>query len=78
MDKFSSRVHKKSALLTWQHIASFPPSLPVVYLENSTRKRNQQLDAFFLELVNCERKRSNSERDLELELYRNGNSGGGA
>ena len=24
------------------------------------------------------RKRSNSERDLELELYRNGNSGGGA
>ena len=31
MDEFSPRARRRSALLTWQHIASLPPSLPVVY-----------------------------------------------
>ncbi|ERN18702.1 hypothetical protein AMTR_s00065p00210150 [Amborella trichopoda] len=31
MDEFSARARRRSALLTWQHIASLPPNLPVVY-----------------------------------------------
>lgn len=31
MDELSARARRRSALLTWQHIASLPPSLPVVY-----------------------------------------------
>ncbi|KAF9662744.1 hypothetical protein SADUNF_Sadunf18G0086100 [Salix dunnii] len=31
MDEFSPRARRRSALLTWQHIASLPPSLPVLY-----------------------------------------------
>ncbi|KAG6627997.1 hypothetical protein CIPAW_15G168700 [Carya illinoinensis] len=31
IDEFSPRARRRSALLAWQHIASLPPSLPVVY-----------------------------------------------
>ncbi|XP_042961771.1 uncharacterized protein LOC122296273 isoform X2 [Carya illinoinensis] len=40
IDEFSPRARRRSALLAWQHIASLPPSLPVVYCGGfNTQKR---------------------------------------
>ncbi|GAB2216346.1 hypothetical protein Droror1_Dr00024118 [Drosera rotundifolia] len=41
MDEHSHRARRRSALLTWQHIASLPPTLPVVYCgEFNTQKES--------------------------------------
>ncbi|RDY09772.1 hypothetical protein CR513_05812, partial [Mucuna pruriens] len=48
MDKFSSRARRKSALLTWQHIASLPPSLPVVYCGGFNTQKESTTGRFLL------------------------------
>ncbi|KAK7304812.1 hypothetical protein VNO77_42701 [Canavalia gladiata] len=48
MDEFSSRARRKSALLTWQHIASLPPSLPVVYCGGFNTQKESTTGRFLL------------------------------
>ncbi|TKY73122.1 Endonuclease/exonuclease/phosphatase protein [Spatholobus suberectus] len=48
MDKFSSRARRKSALLTWQHIASLPPSLSVVYCGGFNTQKESTTGRFLL------------------------------
>lgn len=48
MDEFSPRSRRRSALLTWQHIASLPPSLPVVYCGGFNTRKESTTGRFLL------------------------------
>ncbi|GMY35621.1 early nodulin-12a [Fagus crenata] len=48
MDEFSPRARRRSALLTWQHIASLPPSLPVVYCGGFNTPKESTTGRFLL------------------------------
>lgn len=48
MDEFSPRARRRSALLTWQHIASLPPSLPVVYCGGFNAQKESTTGRFLL------------------------------
>ncbi|XWS72636.1 hypothetical protein CRYUN_Cryun02cG0057100 [Craigia yunnanensis] len=48
MDEFSPRARRRSALLTWQHIASLPPSLPVVYCGGFNTQKESMTGRFLL------------------------------
>jgi hypothetical protein len=48
MDEFSPRARRRSALLTWQHIASLPPSLPVVYCGGFNTHKESTTGRFLL------------------------------
>ncbi|GMH30656.1 hypothetical protein Nepgr_032499 [Nepenthes gracilis] len=48
MDEFSHRARRRSALLTWQHIASLPPSLPVVYCGGFNTQKESTTGRFLL------------------------------
>ncbi|KAI3811323.1 hypothetical protein L1987_21044 [Smallanthus sonchifolius] len=45
---FSPRARRRSALLTWQHIASLPPSLPVVYCGGFNTQKESTTGRFLL------------------------------
>uniref|UniRef100_A0A7C9E7H0 Endonuclease/exonuclease/phosphatase domain-containing protein n=2 Tax=Opuntia streptacantha TaxID=393608 RepID=A0A7C9E7H0_OPUST len=48
MDEFSARARRRSALLTWQHIASLPPNLPVVYCGGFNTQKESTTGRFLL------------------------------
>ena len=48
MDQFSPRACRRSALLTWQHIVSLPPSLPVVYCGGFNTPKESTIGHFLL------------------------------
>lgn len=48
MDKLSPRARRRSALLTWQHIASLPPTLPVVYCGGFNTHKESTTGRFLL------------------------------
>ncbi|GAB2289103.1 hypothetical protein Dimus_023405 [Dionaea muscipula] len=48
MDQHSPRARRRSALLTWQHIASLPPSLPVVYCGGFNTQKESTTGRFLL------------------------------
>ncbi|CAN0838373.1 hypothetical protein LINGRAHAP2_LOCUS2123 [Linum grandiflorum] len=48
MDESSPRARRRSALLTWQHIASLPPSLPVVYCGGFNTQKESTTGRFLL------------------------------
>ncbi|CAA7408088.1 unnamed protein product [Spirodela intermedia] len=48
MDEFSPRARRRSALLTWQHIASLPPNLPVVYCGGFNTQKESTTGRFLL------------------------------
>ncbi|CAO2820450.1 unnamed protein product [Amaranthus hypochondriacus] len=48
MDEFSPRARRRGALLTWQHIASLPPSLPVVYSGGFNTQKESTTGRFLL------------------------------
>eukprot|EP01018_Ginkgo_biloba_P014138 Gb_36899 [translate_table: standard] len=48
MDEASSRARRRGALLTWQHIASLPPSLPVVYCGGFNTQKESTAGRFLL------------------------------
>lgn len=48
MDEFSPRARRRGALLTWQHIASLPPSLPVLYCGGFNTKKESTTGRFLL------------------------------
>ncbi|KAB5514503.1 hypothetical protein DKX38_028409 [Salix brachista] len=48
MDEFSPRARRRSALLTWQHIASLPPSLPVLYCGGFNTQKESTTGRFLL------------------------------
>ncbi|XP_019463222.1 PREDICTED: uncharacterized protein LOC109362102 isoform X2 [Lupinus angustifolius] len=48
MDAFIPRARRRSALLTWQHIASLPPSLPVVYCGGFNTQKESTTGRFLL------------------------------
>ncbi|PKI52351.1 hypothetical protein CRG98_027277 [Punica granatum] len=48
MDEYSARARRRSALLTWQHIASLPPSLPVVYCGGFNTQKESTTGRFLL------------------------------
>ncbi|GMN57008.1 hypothetical protein TIFTF001_026117, partial [Ficus carica] len=48
MDEISPRARRRSALLTWQHIASLPPSLPVVYCGGFNTQKESTTGRFLL------------------------------
>ncbi|KVI11703.1 hypothetical protein Ccrd_009884 [Cynara cardunculus var. scolymus] len=48
MDEFSPRARRRSALLTWQHIASLPPSLPVAYCGGFNTQKESTTGRFLL------------------------------
>lgn len=48
MDDFSPRARRRGALLTWQHIASLPPSLPVVYCGGFNTQKETTTGRFLL------------------------------
>ncbi|GAB2244272.1 hypothetical protein Droror1_Dr00024400 [Drosera rotundifolia] len=48
MDEHSRRARRRSALLTWQHIASLPPSLPVVYSGGFNTQKESTTGRFLL------------------------------
>lgn len=48
MDELSPRARRRSALLTWQHIASLPPSLPVVYCGGFNTQKESMTGRFLL------------------------------
>ncbi|GLT25372.1 hypothetical protein SLA2020_005040 [Shorea laevis] len=48
MDELSPRARRRSALLTWQHIASLPPSLPVVYCGGFNTEKESTTGRFLL------------------------------
>lgn len=48
LDEFSPRARRRSALLTWQHIASLPPSLPVVYCGGFNTQKESTTGRFLL------------------------------
>lgn len=48
MDEFTARARRRSALLTWQHIASLPPSLPVIYCGGFNTQKESTTGRFLL------------------------------
>ena len=48
LDEFSPRARRRSALLTWQHIASLPPNLPVVYCGGFNTQKESTTGRFLL------------------------------
>lgn len=48
MDEFSPRARRRSALLTWQHIASLPPTLPVIYCGGFNTQKESTTGRFLL------------------------------
>lgn len=48
LDEFSPRARRRSALLTWQHIASLPPSLPVIYCGGFNTQKESTTGRFLL------------------------------
>ncbi|KAI6680487.1 hypothetical protein NL676_034368 [Syzygium grande] len=48
MDELSPRARRRGALLTWQHIASLPPSLPVVYSGGFNTQKESTTGRFLL------------------------------
>ncbi|KAL2929958.1 Phosphoenolpyruvate carboxylase [Bienertia sinuspersici] len=48
MDEFSPRSRRRGALLTWQHIASLPPSLPVAYCGGFNTQKESTTGRFLL------------------------------
>ncbi|KAJ6828904.1 uncharacterized protein M6B38_358860 [Iris pallida] len=48
LDKFSARARRRSALLTWNHIASLPPNLPVVYCGGFNTQKESTTGRFLL------------------------------
>ncbi|KAA8522865.1 hypothetical protein F0562_009288 [Nyssa sinensis] len=48
LDEFSPHARRRSALLTWQHIASLPPSLPVVYCGGFNTQKESTTGRFLL------------------------------
>lgn len=48
MDESSPRARRRGALLTWQHIASLPPSLPVVYCGGFNTQKESTTGRFLL------------------------------
>lgn len=48
LDEFSPRSRRRSALLTWQHIASLPPNLPVVYCGGFNAQKESTTGRFLL------------------------------
>lgn len=48
LDEFSPRSRRRSALLTWQHIASLPPNLPVVYCGGFNVQKESTTGRFLL------------------------------
>lgn len=48
MDEVSARARRRGALLTWQHIASLPPSLPVVYCGGFNTQKESTAGRFLL------------------------------
>ncbi|XP_010265581.1 PREDICTED: uncharacterized protein LOC104603285 isoform X1 [Nelumbo nucifera] len=60
MDEFSSRARRRSALLTWQHIASLPPTLPVVYCGGFNTQKESTTGRFLLGTSRCKCKHLDS------------------
>ncbi|KAH6794405.1 DNAse I-like superfamily protein [Perilla frutescens var. hirtella] len=48
MDEFSPRARRRGALLTWQHIASLPPNLPVLYCGGFNTQKESTTGRFLL------------------------------
>ncbi|CAM8976321.1 unnamed protein product [Rhodiola kirilowii] len=48
LDELSPRARRRSALLTWQHIASLPPNLPVVYCGGFNTQKESTTGRFLL------------------------------
>ncbi|XP_038878267.1 uncharacterized protein LOC120070546 isoform X4 [Benincasa hispida] len=48
MDELNPRARRRSALLTWQHIASLPPSLPVIYCGGFNTEKESTTGRFLL------------------------------
>ncbi|CAN6450391.1 unnamed protein product [Victoria cruziana] len=48
MDEFSPRARRRSALLTWQHLASLPPNLPVMYCGGFNSQKESTTGRFLL------------------------------
>lgn len=48
MDEFSPRARRRGALLTWQHIASLPPNLPVLYCGGFNTPKESTTGRFLL------------------------------
>eukprot|EP00252_Welwitschia_mirabilis_P020367 TRINITY_DN4985_c0_g1_i2.p1 TRINITY_DN4985_c0_g1~~TRINITY_DN4985_c0_g1_i2.p1 ORF type:complete len:164 (-),score=22.44 TRINITY_DN4985_c0_g1_i2:524-1015(-) len=48
MDENSARARRRGALLTWQHIASLPPNLPVVYCGGFNTQKESTAGRFLL------------------------------
>ncbi|CAN6342522.1 unnamed protein product [Urochloa humidicola] len=48
LDEVSPRARRRSALLTWQHIASLPPNLPVIYCGGFNTQKESMTGRFLL------------------------------
>ncbi|KAH7280449.1 hypothetical protein KP509_37G068100 [Ceratopteris richardii] len=48
LDKKSPRARRRGALLTWQHITSLPPSLPVLYCGGFNTQKESSVGRFLL------------------------------
>lgn len=48
MDEISPRARRRGALLTWQHIASLPPNLPVLYCGGFNTQKESTTGRFLL------------------------------
>ncbi|XP_056859450.1 uncharacterized protein LOC108842151 [Raphanus sativus] len=48
LDEISPRARRRSALLTWQHMASLPPTLPVVYCGGFNTQKESTTGRFLL------------------------------
>lgn len=48
LDTTSARARRRGALLTWQHIASLPPSLPVLYCGGFNTQKESTVGQFLL------------------------------
>ncbi|KAJ1262460.1 hypothetical protein BS78_09G109300 [Paspalum vaginatum] len=48
LDEVSPRARRRSALLTWQHIASLPPNLPVLYCGGFNTQKESMTGRFLL------------------------------
>ncbi|PKA52903.1 hypothetical protein AXF42_Ash001884 [Apostasia shenzhenica] len=48
LDELSPRARRRSALLTWQHIASLPPNLPVIYCGGFNTQKESTTGRFLL------------------------------
>ena len=48
MDKRSSHARRRGALLTWQHISSLPPNLPVIYCGGFNTLKESRMGRFLV------------------------------